>query len=91
MPCRYCVPSRVTKHRGNNFMASSLDTLIASWQERRTFLSQQLERLRRGDFGHSEVRAVLERQEIDLIQQDIQRIESWIADLDALLTQHNRL
>ena len=68
---------------------TNLDVLIASWQARRTFLLQQLEQLQRGNFGHGELRVGLERQKIDLVQRDIQRIETWIADLNALLAQHH--
>jgi hypothetical protein len=68
---------------------TSLEQLTASWQARRAFLSQQLEQLRRRDFGHGAVRVGLQREEIDLVPQDIQRIESWITELDALLEQHH--
>jgi hypothetical protein len=69
---------------------TNLDVLIASWRARRAFLLQQLEQLQRGGARHGEVRRVgLERQEVDLVHQDIQCIESWIANLDELLAQHH--
>jgi len=60
---------------------SDIGFLIASWKGQRAFLSNQLEKLQRG-----EMRMVADN--VDITQQEIARLKSWIAKLDELLAKY---
>ena len=62
----------------------SINLLIGCWKERRTVLSSQLEMLER-----EEKRTVADG--IDIMQQDIDRLKSQIAELDKLLAKYKTL
>jgi hypothetical protein len=62
----------------------TLDTLIAGWKERRSILKAEL-----GAFATS----YPPRDDIivsELRQQDIARLQGWIAVLDKLIAEHSR-
>jgi hypothetical protein len=60
----------------------ALTRLVASWRERRAMLARQLEMLESGDM-HSGTSAL-----DTTTRQDIARLRSWIAELDALIAEH---
>jgi predicted RNA-binding protein with EMAP domain len=59
---------------------SGISLLIASWKAQRALLLHQLEMLERG-----ETRMVAD--DVDITQQEIARVRSWIAELDELLVE----
>jgi hypothetical protein len=60
-----------------------MDAVIESWKERRRMLARQLRMLESGEMrtGTTVLNVHTE--------QDIQRLRSWIAELDELLTEHS--
>ena len=60
-----------------------MDQLVASWNERRAMLAHQLEMLESGEMhtGTNVLDATT--------KQDIARLRSWIAELDALIAKHS--
>jgi predicted RNA-binding protein with EMAP domain len=61
---------------------SGISLLIASWKAQRALLLHQLEMLERG-----EMRMVAD--DVDITQQEITRVKSWIAKLDELLVEYD--
>jgi hypothetical protein len=61
---------------------SGISLLITSWKAQRALLLHQLEMLERG-----EVRLVAD--DVDITQQEIARVKSWIAGLDELLVEYD--
>jgi predicted RNA-binding protein with EMAP domain len=61
---------------------SGISLLIASWKAQRALLLHQLEMLERG-----EMRMVAD--DVDITQQEIARVKSWIAKLDELLIEYD--
>jgi hypothetical protein len=61
---------------------SGISLLIASWKAQRALLLHQLEMLERG-----EMRMVAD--DVDITQQEIARVKSWVAKLDELLVEYD--
>jgi predicted RNA-binding protein with EMAP domain len=61
---------------------SGISLLITSWKAQRALLLHQLEMLERG-----EMRMVAD--DVDITQQEIARVKSWIAKLDELLVVYD--
>jgi hypothetical protein len=69
-------------------MSNPLDILICSWKARLEFLTQQLEALKSGKYGHEKVSvAGLGQANENLIPADILRLESAISELKSLLAK----
>jgi hypothetical protein len=62
---------------------TKMDAVIESWKERRAMLARQLQMLESG-----EMRAGTTVLNVHT-EQDIQRLRSWIAELDELLAEHS--
>jgi hypothetical protein len=70
-------------------MSNPLDVLIYSWKARLEFLTQQLDALKSGKYGHEKVGiAGLGQASENLIPADILRLESSISELKDLLAKH---
>jgi hypothetical protein len=70
---------------------SELDRLIASWKARRVFLTEQVEKLKRGEMSHErEGIAGLGQPNTDLVKEDIDRTQAWISELNDLLVKYSR-
>jgi hypothetical protein len=65
-----------------NELIAAWNELIEAWKARRAMLARQLEMLESGEMQHGQ------KGFGDLVQQDIARTKSWIAELDALLAEH---
>jgi hypothetical protein len=67
------------------------EVLIASWRARLEFLMQQLDVLKSDKVAHEKVGiAGIGQLNVDLIPDDIRRVESWISELRALLAEHSK-
>jgi hypothetical protein len=63
---------------------ANIDHLFAAWKERRALLARQLDMLERGEM-HSGTNVP-----DSTTKQDIKRLTSWIAELDALIAEHSQ-
>jgi hypothetical protein len=64
--------------------AGKMDAVIESWKARRAMLARQLQML---ESGEMRTRTTVLNVHTE---QDIQRLKSWIAELDELLAEHDR-
>ena len=81
---RYRITERGWRAISAAMEMSSIDHLIAAWNERRALLARQLDMLKRGA-----MRSGTNKPD-STTEQDIKRVKSWIAELDALLAKHSR-
>jgi hypothetical protein len=78
MPTQYTPPSMPLLEE------EARTRLVTSWNERRTMLAHQLQMMESGEMrsGTNVLNATT--------KQDIARLRSWIAELDALITEHSK-